>query len=505
MREQGIDPYPHTFAVTHTAAAALADFEELAASGETVRLAGRLMAKRIQGKAGFANILDSSGSIQLYVRKDNLGDAFGVVKLLDLSDIIGVEGTLFRTRTGHQTLEVRRLEVLAKAIRPMPVVKRKGMGAETDQAEVFDEVTDKEMRYRRRYVDLVIHPEVREVFRRRAQVLAGLRRILDEQGFLEVETPALQPLYGGAAARPFVTHHNALNRRLFLRIADELYLKRLIVGGFDRVYEIAKNFRNEGMDRTHNPEFTALECYQAYGDYEDMMRLTEEIFAGLARALTGGTRVRYAGEDVDLTPPFERLTMDAALQRYAGIDLDASNAEILAACDRHGVESVDEDEPRTRLLDMLLREVVEPHLSGPVFLLDYPVEMSPLAKRKRGGGGEGRGARVERFELFIRGTEFANAFSELNDPLEQRARLEEQAAARAAGDDEAHPVDEDFLRAVEHGMPPTGGLGIGVDRLVMLLTDQHSIRDVVLFPAMRPEGGEVEGEEPGGGQGDPCH
>jgi lysyl-tRNA synthetase class 2 len=393
---------------------------------------------------------------------------------------------------------------LAKAIRPMPVVKRKGMtGADSD--EVFDEVTDKEMRYRRRYVDLAIHPEVRDVFRRRARIVSGLRRILDGRGFLEVETPALQPLYGGAAARPFVTHHNALNRRLYLRIADELYLKRLIVGGFDRVYEIGKNFRNEGMDRTHNPEFTAVECYQAYGDYEEMMRLTEEIFAGLAQEVTGSMVVRYAGEDLDLTPPFERLTMDEALRRHAGIDLDASDAEILAACDRHGIDSVDEDEPRTRLLDVLLREVVEPHLSGPVFLMDYPLEMSPLAKRKRGdGAADGGGTpRVERFELFIRGTEFANAFSELNDPQEQRARLEQQAAARAAGDDEAHPVDEDFLRAVEHGLPPTGGLGIGVDRLVMLLTDQHSIRDVVLFPAMRPEG--EEAAEADLQQGDACH
>ena len=480
IRELGIDPYPHDFNRTHTTRAALDDFERLAESGEILRLAGRLTAKRIQGKAGFANILDGSGDLQLYFKRDNLGESFALVKLIDLGDIVGVSGTLFTTRTGHRTLEVRQVEVLAKAARPMPVVKRKeaedGSGAET-----FDAVTDKEMRYRRRYVDLVINPEVRGVFRTRARIITAMRRILDEQGFLEVETPVLQPLYGGAAAQPFVTHHNALDRQLFLRIADELYLKRLIIGGLERVYEVAKNFRNEGMDRTHNPEFTALECYQAYTDYEGMMALTELLFSQLAQEVNGEMVVRYGGLEIDLSPPWPRLTMDEALRRHVQLDLDATREELVAACDRQGIE-IGGEEPWVRLLDLLLRELVEPHLEGPVFLTDYPVEMSPLAKRRRDGS-----TRVERFELFIRGMEFANAFTELNDPVEQRARFEEQAAARAAGDDEAHPVDEDFLRAIEHGMPPTGGLGVGVDRLVMLLTDQHSIRDVVLFPALRPE------------------
>ncbi|MAE71235.1 MAG: lysine--tRNA ligase [Gemmatimonadetes bacterium] len=480
IRELGVEPYPHDYDLTHTAAEALENFDSLSGEGTTVRLAGRLTSKRIQGKAGFANILDRTTTIQLYIRRDNIGDDFALVKLLDLGDIIGAEGTLFVTRTGHQTLEVRQLRVLAKALRPMPVVKRKATGASGD-AEVFDEVSDKEMRYRRRYVDLAIHPEVRDVFRARASLIRCIRRFLDAREFVEVETPALQPIYGGAAARPFVTHHNALDARLYLRIADELYLKRLIVGGIDRVYEIAKNFRNEGMDRTHNPEFTALECYQAFADYETMMELTEEIVSVAAMELHGSTTISYAGQPIDLTPPFERLSMDDALRQWAGIDLDATNDDLIDACRRNGIE-VEGDEIWARLLDILLRELVEPHLEGPVFLVDYPQEMSPLAKKKRDGSG-----RVERFELFIRGMEFANAFSELNDPQEQRARFEEQAAARAAGDEEAHPVDEDFLRAVEHGMPPTGGLGIGVDRLVMLMTDQHSIRDVLLFPAMRPE------------------
>ncbi len=480
IRELGVDPYPHTYDVTHTAAEALEHFDSLSDEGTTVRLAGRLVSKRIQGKAGFANILDRTMTIQLYIRRDNIGDDFALIKLLDLGDIVGAEGTLFVTRTGHQTLEVRSLCILAKALRPMPVVKRKETGA-SGEAEVFDEVSDKEMRYRRRYVDLAIHPEVRDVFRARARIIKCMRRFLDARDFVEVETPALQPIYGGAAARPFVTHHNALDARLYLRIADELYLKRLIVGGIDRVYEIAKNFRNEGMDRTHNPEFTALECYQAYADYEAMMVLNEEMVSAAAIELHGSSVISYAGQSLDLTPPFDRLSMDDALRKWVGVDLDATNEDLIGACRRNGIE-VDGDETRVRLLDILLRELVEPHLEGPVFLLDYPQEMSPLAKKKRDGSG-----RVERFEFFIRGMEFANAFSELNDPLEQKARFEEQAVARAAGDEEAHPVDEDFLRAVEHGMPPTGGLGIGVDRLVMLLTDQHSIRDVVLFPAMRPE------------------
>ncbi len=485
IRDLGVEPYPHHFDVSHSAGQALAEFETLSGSGQALRLAGRLTSKRIQGKAGFANLQDSSAQIQIYLRRDLLGDDFSLVKLLDLGDIVGVEGPLFVTRTGHQTLEVRRLRVLAKAMRPLPVVKRQERAAQ-EEVRVFDEVSDKELRYRRRYVDLNLHPEVREVFRRRARIIAELRRILDARGFVEVETPALQPLYGGAAARPFVTHHHTLDTRLYLRIADELYLKRLIVGGMERVYEIAKNFRNEGMDRTHNPEFTALECYQAFADYETMMELTEELFSGVATALHGSPVVPYGGDSIDLTPPWPRLSMDDALLRHVGIDLDATDAQLAVACREHGIE-LDGAQPRARLIDLLLRELVEPQLEGPVFLVDYPVEMSPLAKRRRDGA-----ARAERFELFIRGMEFANAFSELNDPAEQRARFEEQAAARAAGDEEAHPIDEDFLRAVEHGMPPTGGMGLGVDRMVMLLTDQHSIRDVVLFPAMRPEVSEEE-------------
>lgn len=479
MRELGVNPYPHRFEPTHTSAVALEHFDALSAAEEPVTVAGRLMALRMQGKAGFGNLQDDAGSIQIYFKKDCLDElSFRLVKLLDLSDIIGVRGRLFVTRTGQKTVEAHEVTVLSKAIRPMPVVKRR----ETeDGVEAFDEVKNKEARYRQRHLDLSINPDVREVFRKRARIITGIRQFLDARGYVEVETPILQPLYGGAAARPFTTHHNALDRDLYLRIADELYLKRLIVGGFDRVYEIAKNFRNEGMDRSHNPEFTSMECYAAYLDYHDMMELVESLVASLAREIHGTCVIGCDGAMLDLTPPFERLSMNDALQRWAGVGIDASDAELLAACKRHDV-ATDGNEVRTRLLDLLLSELVEPNLEGPVFLVDYPVEISPLAKRDRNGSKQ-----VERFELFIRGMEYANAFSELNDPVDQRERFMAQADAREAGDDEAHPVDEDFLRAVEHGMPPTGGLGLGVDRLVMLLTDQQSIRDVLLFPAMRTE------------------
>ena len=489
MRARGIEPYAYSYEVTHSSAQATALYESLPATepGATeenypVRVAGRLVALRAHGKTTFAHLADRTGRIQLYFRINDLGDeVYSILSLLDIGDWIGADGTLFRTRTGEITVRVTTFDVLAKSLRPLPIGKEE-IDEQTGERIIHSGFVDLEQRYRQRYADLAVHPEVRDVFYKRARLITALRRFLDERGFIEVETPVLQPLYGGASARPFVTHHNALDMQLFLRIADELYLKRLIVGGFERVYEISKDFRNEGIDRTHNPEFTMLEFYQAFADYEDMMQLVEELVVAAARAITDSLELPLEGKTIKFEPPFARLRFLDAIARYAGFDAAAeTDDQLLARVRMLGVPDAD-TLGRGRLLDELFGEYVEPKLWDPVFIVDYPRELSPLAKPKRGNP-----ALVERFELIIAGREIANAFSELNDPLDQRERFQAQVALREQGDEEAQTYDEDYVRAMEYGMPPTGGVGIGIDRLVMLLTDQSSIRDVILFPTLRPE------------------
>jgi lysyl-tRNA synthetase class 2 len=462
--------YPYRFRRTHRSHEIRAEAAGLMAAQTRVRYAGRLMAKRGMGKTLFAPLDDEWGRLQVYFKKDELGtEAFKrVQKLLDLGDIIGVEGYLFETRTGELTIHVESYELLVKALRPLP--------------EKYHDMSV-ELKSRRRHLDLAMNLETRERFRRRSAIVRELRRYLDEAGFLEVETPALQPLYGGATARPFVTRHNALDMELYLRIADELYLKRCIIGGLDRVYEIAKDFRNEGMDRTHNPEFTMLEAYAAYWDYHDMMELSEGLLRRLGERFGQQGRITYGEHTIDVSRPFARVRFMDALAERLGQDPAALNDAALAAVAAERGVKVKPGMGRDRVLDELFSALVEPELIQPTFVMDHPLELSPLAKDHRETPGL-----VERFELFLCGFELANSFSELNDPREQRRRFEAQMRQAAAGDDEAQQLDEDFLEAMEHGMPPTGGIGFGVDRLVMLLTDSHSIRDVLLFPAMRPEG-----------------
>ena len=480
IRAKGVNPYPYRFDLTHRSSGIIGNFEALAESKKEVRLAGRLMSIRGHGKTSFAHIQDPEGRIQIYIRRDTVGEAlFALYNLLDIGDLIGVEGTVFRTRTGEITVEVRDFEVLCKSLRPLPIEKER---VEEGRKVTFDEVSDKELRYRQRYVDLILHPEVRRAFEMRTSIVSVVRRFLDDRGFMEVETPILQPLYGGASARPFVTHHNALGIDLYLRISDELYLKRLIVGGYERVYEFCKDFRNEGMDRFHNPEFTLLEVYQAYADYGDMMRLTEEMVSTVAEEVTGSEIVGYQGTEIHFAPPWKRVTMLGAIEEYAGVNLEGTSEEDLRRiCSELDVET-DTTMGSGKMIDAIFKKYVEPHLIQPTFVMDYPVETAPLAKRHRENP-----VLTERFEPFVHGSEIGNAFSELNDPLDQRERFEAQMRLRAMGDEEAQALDEDFLRALEYGMPPTGGLGIGIDRLVMLLTDSPSIRDVLFFPQMRPE------------------
>ncbi len=479
LKARGVAPFAYRFQRTHLAAEALAGFRE----GERVAVAGRLVALRGHGKSTFAHVADPSGRIQLYFKQDQLGEAgYAVVGLLDLGDHVGVEGPLMKTRTGEITVQVGRVELLAKALRPLPL----GKTATRDDGTVahHGELADPETRYRQRYADLAVHPERARTFRTRAALVAAMRTFLDGRGYLEVETPILQPLYGGASARPFTTHYQALDSTFYLRIADELYLKRLIVGGIERVYEIGRDFRNEGMDREHNPEFTMLECYEAYADYTDMMRLTEDMVREAVRAASGGTAVpgRQGGGPVDLDAPFRRVAYADVLQEHSGVDIRRADASALAAALRERGVEPDTALGRGRLIDQLFGLTVESRIVAPTFVCDFPIELSPLAKPRRG---DPRFA--ERFELFVDGLECANAFSELNDPDDQRARFEAQAALRAAGDEEAQQLDEDFLRALEYGMPPTGGMGLGIDRLTMLVTGERSIRDVILFPALRPE------------------
>lgn len=478
LRARGINPYPYRFDVTHRSSEIRRNFNAL--EGCTVHLAGRIMAVRGHGKTSFADVQDTDGRIQIYARGDTLGEeAFAVYRLLDIGDWIGVEGSVFKTKTGEISVEIKQFEVLCKSLRPLPIVKER---MEDGQRVVYDELSDKELRYRQRYVDLMVNPEVRDTFERRAKIISALRHFLDERGFLEVETPILQPIYGGASARPFMTYHNALDIPLYLRISDELYLKRLIVGGFERVYEFCKDFRNEGMDRLHSPEFTLLELYQAYADYTDMMRLTEEMVSTVAEEVIGSQHIVYQGMEVDLTPPWKRVRMTEVLEERIGMSLEgASEDRLKRICQQLDIET-DGTMGSGKMLDALFEKTVQPNLIQPTFVLDYPVETSPLAKRHREDP-----ALTERFEPFLCGEEIGNAFSELNDPLDQRARFEEQMRLQEMGDEEAQTLDEDFLRALEYGMPPTGGLGIGIDRLVMLLTDSPSIREVLFFPQMRPE------------------
>ncbi len=490
LQERGLRPFEYAFSRTHDSTAAVQSFEaaETAAAldekgeGPTVRVAGRLVSWRGHGKSAFAHMEDGAGRLQLYFRKDALGEErFADLDLLDLGDWLGVEGALMRTRTGEVTVRVEGWTLLSKSLRPLPLGKTE-VDADTGERVHHSGFADTESRYRQRYADLAVHADVREVFRTRARIVSELRRFMDGEGFLEVETPALQPLYGGATARPFVTHHNALDRTMYLRIADELYLKRLIVGGFEKVYEIAKDFRNEGIDRFHNPEFTMLEFYQAFADYNDMMELVERLVVDVVEAATGGREVTFEGETIRFETPFPRIRFMEALSDALGADAMAlSDAELEArARDLHLPDL--EGAGRGKVLDKLFGALVEPGLVQPTFVLDHPVELSPLAKPHREVPGL-----VERFELFAANAELANAFSELNDPLDQRGRFEGQVALREAGDVEAQALDEDYLRALEYGMPPTGGVGVGVDRLVMLLTGQTSIRDVILFPVLRDE------------------
>jgi lysyl-tRNA synthetase, class II len=476
LRAEGIDPYPARSHRTHTAAETLAHFDAL--QGEQITLTGRLMLLREMGKSVFGDIEDGTARIQIYFKRDTIGeDAFRRIKLLDLGDFLQVTGTLFTTKTGEKTLAVQQYELLSKALRPMP---SKGAGGDL-------KLFDPEIRHRKRYLDLLANREVEfPIFQARAKILASMREFLNSRGFIEVETPILQPLYGGATARPFVTHHNTLDRDFYLRIAPELYLKRLIVGGFERVYEIGRSFRNEGMDREHNPEFSTMEFYQAYADFEEVMRQVEEMHAHITLAVCGTLQISYLDMDLDMSPPFQRMTLREAIAERAGIDYDEyPERDALAEAMRAKGYTVDPKRGRGKLIDELKDSITRgrnPKVRGPIFLYDYPYDISPLAKRK-----PGETDTTERFQLFAGGLEMGNAFSELNDPLDQRVRFEDQARQRAGGDDEAQMLDEDYIEALETGMPPTGGWGGGIEKLTMLLTNQETIREVILFPALREQ------------------
>lgn len=468
LRRRGIDPFGEKFIRTNTASEVIDNFEKL--EGEKAIIAGRIMSIRGHGKAGFASVKDFSGQIQVYVRQDELGlEEYQIFQLTDIGDLVGIEGQVFRTQKGEISIRAEKITILTKGLLPLP--------------EKWHGLKDIELRYRQRYVDLIVNPDVAKTFTLRSKIIRAMRRYLDGQGFLEVETPTMHAIAGGASARPFITHHNALDIELFMRIALELHLKRLIVGGMEKVYEIGRIFRNEGVSTKHNPEFTMMELYEAYGDYETMMDLTENMIAYIAQDALGNTKVMYQGQEIDLTPPWTRITMIDAVKKYGNIDFmdwtsDEEARESAAAHDIH----VEKDATKGQVLNILFEELVESHLVQPTFVMDYPIEISPLAKRKKDNPDF-----TYRFEGFVVCRELCNAFSELNDPVDQKQRFMSQLEQREKGDDEAHMMDEDFVRALEYGMPPTGGLGIGIDRLVMLLTDSSSIRDVILFPAMRPK------------------
>lgn len=466
--QKGIKPYGKKYEVTHHAVEIENNFEQL--EGKEVSLAGRIMAIRTHGKACFADLMDMTGKIQLYVKFDEVGEEnYNLFNDFDIGDIIGVTGEVFKTRRGQISVKVSSFRFLAKSLRPLP--------------EKWHGLKDKELRYRQRYLDLIVNPEVKETFILRSKIIREIRNYLVKRGFLEVETPMMHPIPGGTSARPFITHHNTLDMDLYMRIAPELYLKRLIVGGFEKVFEINRNFRNEGMSYKHNPEFTMMELYQAQADYHDMMDLTEDMISTVARKVLGTTKITYQGEEIDLTPPWKRMTMVDAVREYTGIDFNEIETaeEARNAATRLGIE-VEAGVEKGKILNEIFEERVEEKLIQPTFIMDYPIEISPLAMKI-----DGNPDFTYRFEPFIYGWEIGNAFTELNDPIDQKERFEEQVKQRAQGDEEAHMMDEDYVRALEYGMPPTGGLGIGIDRLVMLLTDSPSIRDVILFPTMRPE------------------
>ncbi len=485
LRSKGVEPYAYSFDRTHYSDQARALFSEDAPEARhKASVAGRIVAVRRMGKASFMHILDEVGKLQVYAKADELGEQYETLKMLDIGDIIGAHGFIFRTRTGEISLHCESFQLLAKAIRPLPVVKEE-INEETGEKIVHDAFSDKELRYRRRYIDLIANAHIRDTFRKRSKIISTVRHFFDERGYLEVETPVLQPLYGGAYARPFVTHHNALDFDLYMRIADELYLKRLIVGGLaEGVYEISKDFRNEGMDKNHSPEFTMAEIYVAYKDYQWMMDFVEQLFAEVARVITGGDMkvTQKNGTVIDFTPPFRRLSMYDSIKEYTGIDVSEMDEQGLRETAKKLHIELEPGSGSGKIIDEIFSAKVEHNLIQPTFITDYPLSMSPLAKSHRDKPGL-----VERFELMVGGQELCNAFSELNDPIDQRARFEEQAKLRARGDDEAMQLDEDFLRSLEIGMPPTAGLGFGIDRLTMIMTGEDSIRDVVLFPAMRPE------------------
>lgn len=489
LQEMGVNPYPYEFEVTHSSQEILEDTDLVIEEGqehdeaEQVSVAGRVMTRRIMGKSTFFNLQDSDGTIQVYIRRDDVGgDTYNTVfkKLTDIGDIVGIKGHVFVTGTGETTVFAKEFRLLSKSLRPIPVPKE----VETEEGETvtYDAFTDKEQRYRQRYLDLIVNPEVRETFRRRTEMVQSMRNFMNDKGYMEVETPILQPLYGGATARPFVTHHNALDTKLYLRIANELYLKRLIVGGYDGVYEFSKDFRNEGLSRFHNPEFTQVELYVAYRDYRWMMDFVEEMIERVALELHGTTQITVGGSEIDFKRPWPRIPMFEAIEDKTGKDLYRKGLAELKNVAAELNITLEKGAGKGKIIDEIFGEYVEPDMIQPTFITDYPIELSPLAKKHR----EKEGL-VERFECVCNGKEIANAFSELNDPVDQRRRFEEQARMRAEGDEEAMEVDEDFLRALEYGMPPTAGLGVGIDRLAMIMTDSDSIRDVLFFPQMKPE------------------
>lgn len=489
LRELGINPYPaEAYEINANAADIVANYEKDKTAYKTISIAGRIMGRNIMGAASFAELQDATGRIQIYLKRDELcpGDdktLYNTVfkKLLDIGDFIGIEGYVFTTQTGEISVHVTKFTVLSKSLRPLPIVKR------DDEGNVFDGFTNPELRYRMRYVDLTVNPDYKQIFINRSKVINTMRNYFDSQGWMEVETPILQAVHGGAAARPFATHHNTLDMPLFLRIANELYLKRLIVAGFDGVYEIGKMFRNEGMDRTHNPEFTSMEIYVAYKDYVWMMGMVEECLEKIAVAIHGSPIVKVGEHDIDFAGPYEKLTMYESIQKYTGIDVsNMTEAELVQTCKDLGI-ATDDTMGRGKLVDELFSEKVEANLIQPTYITDYPIEMTPLAKKHRTKDGL-----VERFELFVMGKEIGNAYTELNDPIDQKERFEEQLKLAARGDDEAMAMDEDFIRALEYGMPPTSGLGIGIDRLVMLMTNQSTIQEVLFFPQMRAEKKKIE-------------
>jgi lysyl-tRNA synthetase, class II len=485
----GINPYPaESFPINVTAEDIHRNYENRKTDYKDISIAGRLMSRRIMGSASFAEIQDSTGILQIYVRRDDIcpdedKTLYNTVfkKLLGLGDFVGVKGYIFTTQTGEISLHVTEMKILSKSVKPLPVVKR------DEEGNVYDGFTDPELRYRQRYVDLTVNPEIKSTFVTRAKIISNMRRYFDDHGWLEVETPILQSVHGGAAARPFSTHHNTLDMPLFLRIANELYLKRLIVGGFEGVYEFGKMFRNEGMDRTHNPEFTSMEIYVAYKDYIWMMEMVEELLEKVTETIHSKTMVKVGDREIDFAGPYRRLTMYDSILEFAGVDVsELDEAGIRQVCVDLGIQ-VDNSMGRGKLIDEIFGAKVEEHLIQPTYITDYPIEMTPLAKKHRSKPGL-----VERFELFVNGKEIANAYTELNDPIDQRERFEEQLKLAARGDDEAMAMDEDFLRALEYGMPPTSGLGIGIDRLTMLLTNKTTIQEVLFFPQMRPEKKAVE-------------